>query len=129
MKKLAKLLQKFGLSALVPKQRLQASQTDEERMYCGQPLPDGTSGRRSVIAYSGEDADRPQKKFEAPRLRHGGASGVEFCPTLHLSIDQGPVGLQAGLWMMVGKGLTFDVFHKLRSDSSSLGCVRFSRNP
>ena len=88
MKKLAEMLQEacgFGLSAFVPKQRLQALQTDEERMYCDQPLPDGTSERRSVIVYSGEDADRPQKRFEAPRLRHGGASGVEFCSRLHLS--------------------------------------------
>ena len=71
VKKLENMLQKgcgFGLSTFVPEQRLQALQTDEERMYCHQPLQDRTSERRSVIAYSGEDADRPRKIFEAPRL-------------------------------------------------------------
>lgn len=74
----------------------------------------GAAARRSCIRRT-DGASLPC--IEHPRILIDGKASA---PTLHLSIDQGSIGLSAAVWMAAGRGLRMtlctDVCHRIHND-------------
>lgn len=102
----------FGLSHFLPKVRARAAGPGERRYMATIMGHDGQPTKRSCL-----ETEDKQRIIEVPRFLRDGAP---MTPVLHVSCDQGSIGLPALLHLQGAVGLrmtiTCDIFHRIHND-------------
>lgn len=117
-----------GLSHFIPRKRLRPLSDGVERFLCTMVVLGEASPRKRMCVRS----TIGEKRYELPlQLR----DGVRVSPTLHLSSDQGPIGMAAQQFPLCRLGLRgttgWDILHRLHgavmeaTASSGLVLIRF----